>query len=63
MTEKDLELLDSRLSRTRTDSINELIARLKRELARGEAVYTPDELQKLAAKLEEYEHLLEHIFC
>jgi len=55
MPEKDMELLDSRLSRNRTDSIIELIARLKRELASGEAVYTTHELKRLAAMLEDYE--------
>jgi hypothetical protein len=61
MPEKDRELLDSRLSRNRTDSIFELIARLKREVARGEAVYSPDELKRLTAKLEDYEYMLERL--
>ncbi|RNC71729.1 MAG: hypothetical protein ED859_03190 [Desulfuromonadales bacterium] len=36
-------------------TIIELIEGLKRELARGGAVYTPEELKKLQAKLEQYE--------
>jgi len=61
MPEKDRELLDSRLSPHRTDGILELITRLKRELAKGEAVYTADELNRLTARLEECEFLLERL--
>lgn len=62
MPEKDMEMLDSRLGPNRTDSIIELIARLKREIARGEAVYTAGELKTLTAKLQEYEQMLELMF-
>ena len=61
MHEKDMLLLDSQLSPTRTDSVTEMIARLNREIARGEAVYAPEELEKLVTKLQEYELLLERL--
>ena len=54
MADKDRALLDDSVSPTRTDSITERIARLKREIARGEAVYSPEELKRLERMLEEY---------
>ena len=54
MPEKDRTLLDSALSPNRTDSIIERIERLKREIARGEEVYSRDELKRLETMLEEY---------
>ena len=59
MIGKDLALLNGDKSPTRTDSITDRIARLKREIARGGEVYTPGELKKLEKMLEEYELLLE----
>jgi hypothetical protein len=58
MTEKDLEMLGEVASALRTDSIIERIARLNREIGRGEAVYSAAELRRLRQKLEEYEALL-----
>ncbi len=59
--DKDLELLGEKPSSLRTDSMAERIARLRRELARGEMVYTVAELHILKLRLEEYERLLEMI--
>ena len=61
LDEKDHALLNPDRSPTRTDSITERIGRLKREIARGEAVYTPAELAKLQKMLEEYERLMENL--
>ena len=58
MTEKDLEMLGEVAGALRTDSIIERIARLNREIGRGEAVYSAAELLRLRQKLEEYEALL-----
>ena len=57
--DRDLEMLDELRSAGSTDSITERIDRLKRELGRGEAVYSRKELQLLQRKLEDYEALLE----
>jgi hypothetical protein len=57
MEEKDVALLDSSRSSTRVDSITERNARLKREIGRGEAVYTAAELDKLQQQLDDYEEL------
>jgi hypothetical protein len=59
MAEKDLEMLGKVASATSTDSLPERIARLKREIGRGEAVYSGEELRLLQRKLEECELLLE----
>ncbi|WP_298437854.1 hypothetical protein [Geobacter sp.] len=56
---KDLCLLHDENCPDRKDDIVELIAKLKREIARGTEVYTPAELKKLQNKLEEYERLLD----
>ncbi|GFE56879.1 hypothetical protein [Geobacter sp. AOG1] len=56
---KDRELLGEEPNPRRTDSITERLVRLRREIARGEAVYTPAELRTLERQLEEYEHLQE----
>ena len=61
MAEKDLEMLGEVESSTRTDSLPERIARLKRELDRGEVVYNGEELRRLQHKLEESEMLLDAI--
>jgi hypothetical protein len=62
MMDKDLEMLGQVPSATSTDSLPERIDRLKREIGRGEAVYSRKELQLLQRKLEEYEALLEAMF-
>jgi hypothetical protein len=59
MIEKDLEMLGEIPSAASTDSLPERLARLKREIGRGEAVYSRKELQVLQRKLEDYEALLE----
>ena len=62
MMDKDLEMLGQKPSAASTDSLPERIDRLKREIGRGEAVYSRKELQLLQRKLEEYEALLEAMF-
>jgi hypothetical protein len=62
MMDKDLEMLGQIPSAASTDSLPERIDRLKREIGRGEAVYSRKELQLLQRKLEEYEALLEAMF-
>jgi uncharacterized small protein (DUF1192 family) len=57
MEEKDMALLDSSRSSTWVDSITERIARLKREIGRGDAVYTAAELEKLQRQLDDYEEM------
>ncbi|AJE02338.1 hypothetical protein [Geobacter pickeringii] len=56
---KDLCLLSYENCPERKDDILELIAKLKREIARGTDVYTPAELRILEQKLEEYQFLLD----
>jgi hypothetical protein len=51
---KDRWLLGEEESPARQPTIQELIGRLEREIARGEAVYTREELARLQAKLEGY---------
>jgi hypothetical protein len=51
--EKDTSLLEPEHAPTAED-INMRIARLKREVARGTKVYTPEELNKLQSKLNDY---------
>lgn len=58
MTGKNLRLLDREESPGRQPSIQEIIRDLQEELARGEAVYTAEELRLLERKLEEYEQTL-----
>lgn len=53
-TGKDLLLLHGE-SRLQTDSLPERIRRLKREIARGEGVYSHDELELLERQLAECE--------
>ncbi|MCM2357525.1 MAG: hypothetical protein NDI77_05205 [Geobacteraceae bacterium] len=57
-TEKDLCLLDSESCPDRKDDILQIIERLKREIAKGEKVYTLKEIKRLERKLEDYEFLL-----
>ena len=54
---KDLCILNGENCPERKETLTELIERLKREIARGEAVYTRDELRRLEWKLEDYEYL------
>ena len=61
MADKDRALIDDSVSPTRTDSITERIARLKREITRGERVYSPEELKRLERMLEEYTYLQESL--
>lgn len=55
---KNLCLLYGENCPDRKDTIIEIIARLKYEIARGEAVYTRKELERLQQKLDDYEWLL-----
>lgn len=45
----------------RKDDIYQRIARLKREIAKGPAVYTSEELRTLRKMLDEYEQLLDRL--
>ncbi|AJY69350.1 hypothetical protein RW64_06870 [Geobacter sulfurreducens] len=45
----------------RKDDIYQRIARLRREIAKGPAVYTPEELRTLQQMLDEYEQLLDRL--
>lgn len=58
MTGKNLRLLDREESPRRQPSIQEIIRDLQEEIARGEAVYTVEELRLLERKLDEYERTL-----
>jgi hypothetical protein len=51
---KDRWLLGEEESPGRQPDIHELIRRLEGEIAKGEAVYTPEELERLRVKLEAY---------
>lgn len=53
-----MRLLGREESPNRQPSIQEIIGDLQEEIARGEAVYTVDELRILERKLDEYESLL-----
>jgi len=61
MSDKNLRLLGIERSSAWQPSIHEIIADLKAEIAKGESVYAPDELQKLTKKLEDYEFMLERM--
>lgn len=56
--DKDLCLLYGENCPDRKETIIEIISRLKYEIARGEAVYTRKELERLQRKLDDYEWLL-----
>ncbi len=60
-TAKNRCLLDSEDCPPRKMTIIELIEGLKHEIARGEAVYTPAELQRLETKLRDYEFLYDRL--
>lgn len=58
MTGKNLRLLGMEESPNRQPSIQEIIRDLREEIARGEAVYTVEELRLLERKLDDYEQTL-----
>lgn len=58
MTGKNLRLLGREESPNRQPSIQEIIRDLQEEIARGEAVYTAEELRLLERKLDDYEQTL-----
>jgi hypothetical protein len=58
---KNLCLLYSEGCPNRASSIQEIIARLQTEIGRGEAVYTPVELQRLNYKLKEARFTLHNL--
>ena len=58
MTGKNLRLLDREESPNRQPNIQEIIIDLQKEIARGETVYTVEELRLLERKLDEYEQTL-----
>ena len=58
MAGKNLRLLDREESPNRQPSIQEIINNLQEEIARGEAVYTVEELRLLERKLDDYEQTL-----
>jgi len=60
-SEKDLCLLYSEMCANRALTIQEKIAKLNREIAKGTQVYTKAELQRLQDKLEEAEKLLDNL--
>jgi len=51
-------LLGREESPNRQSSIQEIISDLQEEIARGEAVYTADEIRLLEGKLADYEQTL-----
>jgi hypothetical protein len=55
---KNLCLLAGENCPDRKDSINEIIAKLKAEISKGTAIYTPAELRILQLKLDDYELML-----
>lgn len=58
---KDRRLLGEEPAPWRQPDIHEEIAALRRELSRGEAVYSADELRILERKLAEREEQLRHL--
>lgn len=59
--EKDTCLLYQDNCPDRKDDIYQRIGRLKREIAKGSAVYTPEELRTLQQMLDDYEQLLDRL--
>jgi hypothetical protein len=60
-SEKDLCLLYSEMCANRALTIQEKIAKLNGEIAKGTQVYTKAELQRLQGKLEEAKQLLDNL--
>jgi len=58
---KNMRLLGREDSASRQPNIQEIIGDLQEEIARGEAVYTVDELRVLEMKLAEYEQMLQNL--
>ena len=63
MSGKNLRLLGSERPPSGQPTVQEMISELNIELAKGEAVYTPEELGMLRRKLEEYERMLEQMLA
>jgi hypothetical protein len=61
MSGKNLRLLGLEKSPAWQPTIHEVIAELRAELAKGEAVYSPAELARLALKLADYECMLQRL--
>lgn len=61
MSGKNLRLLGLERSSAWQPTMEEMIAELRAELARGEAVYTRDELNQLEQKLADYEYMLKRL--
>jgi hypothetical protein len=61
MNGKNLQLLGIERSAGWQPDIHETICALQAELGRGEAVYTRDELDRLARKLADYEFMLQRM--
>ena len=58
MSGRDLRLLGQEKAPAWQPTVQEMIAALQHELAKGEAVYTAAELDHLARKLADYELML-----
>jgi len=58
---RNLHLLGLEKSPTWQPTMEETIAALRAELAKGDAVYTPAELARLERKLADYEYMLERL--
>jgi hypothetical protein len=61
MSGKNLRLLGTERSPAWQPTVDELIAELQAELARGEAVYTTAELELLGRKLADYQLMRQRI--
>jgi hypothetical protein len=61
MSGKNLRLLGLERSSVWQPTMEETIAELQAELARGEAVYTREELNTLEQKLADYECMLQRL--
>ena len=61
MSGKNLRLLGIERSTAWQPTIDETIAELKTELAKGERVYTAAELDRLTAKLADYESMRQRL--
>jgi len=61
MSGKNLRLLGIEHSPAWQPTMEETIAELQAELARGETVYSREELDRLARKLADYEFMLQRL--